>query len=213
VAAALTLMSAGEALAQYGTDPRSDFEGGYGRGSIGILGYEGAIPTGDAGNFLNSNTSWLGFSLAGHWLVRPNASVGLETGWNEFHDRTGGTTELAQGAVTGEQYRHLMQFPLLVTGRYYMHAGTPSRWRPFGGVGLGTYYNRQLLDLGVNEYTADGWQFGIAPEAGVLFLTNAQAVIQLRARYNYPIAGGDYLGGGNRSFNNFTFGIGVGFHH
>jgi hypothetical protein len=213
VAAALTLMAAGDALAQMGgPDPRTDFDGGYGK-SFGILGYESAVPTGDAGKFLSNNMSWLGVSLAGHWVLRRNASVGIEAGWNEFHDRTGGTTELSQGAITGEQYRHLMQFPLLVTGRYYLNAGTESRWRPFGGVGLGTYYNRQLLDLGVNEYSSDAWQFGLAPEVGALFITNSQSVVQLRVRYNYPVSSGDWLGGGSRSFNNFTFGIGMGFRH
>ncbi len=213
-AAALTLAPAHALLGQ--PDPRADYESTYGLGGYGILGYETALPTGDASNFVSSSMSWLGISFAGHRVVRPNMSVGFEAGWNEFHDRTGGTTVLQQGAITGEQYRHLMQFPLLVTGRYYFKTNTTNpaaaRLRPFGGIGLGTYYTRQLLDVGLNEYTADEWQFGIAPEAGVLFLTSGESIVQLRVRYNYPFKSGDYLGGGGRSFNNFTFGLGVGFH-
>jgi hypothetical protein len=181
------------------------------REGYGTLSYEAALPTGDAKDFVSSSMSWLGISFGGHWMVKHNISAGFESGWNEFYDRSGGTTTLSVGAVTGEQYRHLIQFPLLASARFYSTGS--GRVRAFGGVGVGAYYTRQLLDIGLNEYTANNWQFGLAPEAGVLMLTKGESILQLRVKYNYPVSGGTWLSGGSKSFNNLSFGIGAGFRH
>jgi outer membrane protein W len=175
--------------------------------SYGIFSYEASIPSGDLDSYIG-DASWLGLTMEAHKRFRPNATVGFEFGWNVYHDKQGGTTELAQGAVTGNQYRNVNQFPMLVTSRFY--GGEGKSWHPFAGVGVGAYYTRQILDFGVNEYTATEWQFGFAPEIGVLTFTPSHTAVQFRVRYNYPISSGDFLGGGGRSFNNFSFGIGVG---
>ena len=189
------------------------------RVGFGVVSYEASLPTGDADDYLAGSMSWIGVSIGGHRLVAPNATIGLELGLNEFHERTGETIQLEEGAVTGEQYRHLLSFPIVLGARYYGRTGPQGRAMPFAGLGLGAFYTRQLLDIGVNEYVAESWQFGVAPEAGVLFFVRSRSIarmrgpsiLQLRVRYNHPISSGEFLGGDSRRFSNLTFSIGAGY--
>lgn len=196
VAALLSVLPSVAALAQQTYRPRY----------IGSLSYDVAIPSGDAHSFVEGNTSWLGLTLEGNWLVRPSMSLGFVLGWQEFWKQTHEVEELPNGAISGAQYRHLNTFPMLVTTRLFSSSGE-GRMRPFAGVGIGTYYTRQLLDVGVNEFTSDVWQFGVAPEVGVAFAGAQGVSAQLRARYNYPIKSGDFVGG-SKSYNYWSIGLG-----
>lgn len=176
---------------------------------IGSLSYDVAIPSGDANAFVEGNTSWLGLTLEGNWLVRPSMSVGFALGWQEFWKQTHEVENFDNGAISGAQYRHLNTFPILVTSRFFS-ATNQARVRPFLGIGAGAYYTRQLLDVGVNEFTSAVWQFGVAPEVGVAFAGAQGVSAQLRARYNYPIKSGDFVGG-SKSYNYWNIGFGFAF--
>jgi len=80
---------------------------------------------------------------------------------------------------------------------------------PFLGLGIGTYWMKQTLDLGLYTAEETNWHFGLAPEVGVLMATKSGVGISLNARYNYPFAAGDYLGGGSASFAYWGIGIGI----
>jgi hypothetical protein len=180
---------------------------------MGALNYNLGIPTGDTRTFTD-NESWLGFTFEGNWFVRPNASAGLLFGWNEFYHQTDEALPLENGTISGGQYRHLNVFPMLVTAKYYFNstsedASIGTVLAPYVGLSTGTYYVRQLFDIGTREFTDDGWLFGLSPELGVLFPLRMGSVAMLSARYNYPFSGGNFLGDQSQSFQYWTISLGV----
>jgi len=179
---------------------------------IGSLSYNLGIPTGDTKEFTD-NESWLGLTFEGNFMIRPNASAGIVIGWNEFHERTVDELVLNNGSISGGQYRHLNVFPLLVTGKYYFNgeSSVTSAMTPFVGAGVGTYYVRQLFDIGTTEFTEDTWLFGVAPEIGVLFPLRSGTIGTLSARYNLPFSSSGFIGSESRSMQFFTIGLGIAF--
>jgi len=179
---------------------------------VGTISYTTAQPSGDASDFAN-NFSWLGFTVEGDWFLRPNISAGFISGWQEIYkEQSGDSFTFSNGTVSGRTYRHIGSLPILARARYW--TGTPGdRAHAFAGLGLGTYWMKQTVDLGI--YTADEnhWHFGVAPEVGVLVKTGYDIGWTLNARYNYPIAAGDYLAGKSASWSYWGFGIGFSYTH
>lgn len=173
---------------------------------IGILTYSYALPTGDTDDFID-NDSWLGATLEGQWFVGQSSTVGLLFGWNEFYHKVQGDIDFDFGTVSGTQYRHLNIFPMMVTAHWF--GGERGGARPFIGLGVGTDYVRQLLDVGLREFTESNWHFALAPDAGIAFPLPSGSALVLAARYNYPFKAGDYIGGGSRAFQYLSFHIGV----
>lgn len=179
---------------------------------VGTLSYTMAQPSGDASDFAN-NFSWLGFTVEGDWFLRPNISAGFISGWQEIYkEQSGDEFTFANGAVAGRTYRHIGSLPILARARYW--TGTPGdRAHMFAGLGLGTYWMKQTVDLGIYTAEENHWHFGVAPEVGVLVKTGYDIGWTLNARYNYPIAGGDYLAGKSASWSYWGFGIGFSYTH
>lgn len=179
---------------------------------LSSLNYSIGLPSGDTKDFTD-NESWLGLTFEGQWFVRPNASAGILFGWNEFYKQEQDAQfTFDNGTITGRQYRHLNIFPMLVTGKYYLsgeHESIGSTMSPFVGLSTGAYYVRQLFDLGSSEVTSDNWLFGVAPEVGVLLPLRGGTLASLNVRYHYPFSSGDWLGGEARSWQYWTFGVGV----
>ena len=180
---------------------------------VGTLAYTMAQPSGDASDFAN-NFSWLGFSVEGDWFIRDKISTGFIAGWQEIYKEEGqGSYTFSNGTVTGARiYKHIGSLPLLARARYW--TGTPGdRAHAFAGLGVGTYWMKQTVDAGIYTADSDAWHFGIAPEVGVLVKTGYDIGWTLNARYNYPFAAGDYLGGKSASFSYWGIGIGVSYTH
>lgn len=175
---------------------------------LGSFYYNTAMPAGDAKSFAD-NFSWLGFTIEGDWFNKPNISTGFIAGWQEIYKNQGGDSfTFDNGTVTGSTYRHISSIPLLLRARYWRgHPG--EQFHPFAGLGIGTYWMKQTLDLGLYTAEETNWHFGLAPEIGVLMATKGGVGVTLNARYNYPFAAGDYLGGGSASFAYWGIGIGI----
>jgi len=177
------------------------------------LNYSMGIPSGDTKKFTN-NESWLGLAFDGQWFASPNASAGIMLGWNEFYERTSDRPfELENGTITGQQYRHLNVFPMLVSGRIYLNRDkrVDMSRTMYIGMGTGAYYVRQLFSMGTSQFTTDSWLFGVAPEAGFLFPLGVGNLGTIQARYHYPFSGGDFMGdgGGAKSIQYWSIQIGV----
>jgi len=179
---------------------------------IGTLSYTTASPAGDSKDFAN-NFSWLGFTVEGDWFARKNLSTGFIVGWQEiYNEKNGDQFTFTNGAVTGRTYKHLEALPILARARYW--TGSPGEtFHAFAGLGLGTYWVKQTVDVGI--YTADEshWHFGVAPEVGLLMVTGYGVGWTLNARYNYPVAAGDYLSGTSNAWSYWGFGIGLTYTH
>jgi hypothetical protein len=167
---------------------------------VGTLSYTMAQPAGDAKDFANG-FSWLGFTVEGDWFLKTNLSTGFILGWQEIYKESNGDTfELDNGATTGRTYRHIGSLPLLARARYW--TGRPGEpFHAFAGLGAGAYWMKQTADFGIYTADEDHWHFGVAPEVGVLMVTTGGIGWTLNARYNYPIATGDYLAGQSNSWS------------
>lgn len=171
----------------------------------GGLQYNWSLPVGDTKDFVD-NDSWIGLALDGQWLRGDRASIGFVLGWNELYQRTSETIVFTGGAATGDQYRHFNIFPLLLSGRFLLRSeGT----RPYVGLGAGGYWIFQRFDFGQSSFSQDDIVFGVMPEIGVLVPMRSGAGLQLSARYHVPFSAGDWIGGGERSWQYLSIGVGV----
>lgn len=86
--------------------------------------------------------------------------------------------------IYGKQFRYINSFPVLLTVQYNLLEGI--RMKPYIKFGMGGYYFQKRTDMGLytfsNEYN---WNFGIQPEAGILFPLNERIMINLNSRYNH----------------------------
>jgi hypothetical protein len=165
------------------------------RQNYGGLTYGWSIPSGDFRSFL-SNDSWINFTMEWHRLLAPNYGVGLILGWNEFYQRTIGTTDFGNGAITGDQYRHFNLFPLLVDFRFYLQKRGGTAPIPYLGGGFGGTYGVQYISVGATGASSANIAVTVAPEVGIIFNTPSTAFgLNVRWTYNFPAT---YLA--NRSF-------------
>ncbi len=61
----------------------------------------------------------------------------------------------------------------------------------FGGLGLGTIYNKQRLEIGTFAFEENQWHFALAPELGVKFRLAYDVYWDFFARYSYSLKAGD----------------------
>ena len=175
---------------------------------VGTLSYTTASPVGDSKDFANA-FSWLGFTIEGDWFIRQNISTGFILGWQEIYNETNGEQfTFDNGDVTGRTYKHLGALPILARARYW--TGAPGEtFHAFAGLGVGTYWVKQTVDVGIYTADEDHWHFGVAPEVGFLVKTGYGVGWTVNARYNYPVATGDYLSGTSKSWSYWGIGLGL----
>lgn len=155
-------------------------------------------------DLFSDNPSWRNFGLDFRALVSPRISAGLYTGWHTFDRRVDGTLSLGGVDVSGLQRRYANVFPLLATGHYYLGSG---RTRPFLGLGVGTYWIENKVEVGLSSITDSNWHFGLAPELGVLLPIGRGPSTYLSVRYNHAFEAGDF----QHAFWTFGIGLGTGF--
>lgn len=172
---------------------------------LGGLTYSWANPTGDLTRNFIGNDSWVGFSVEGRRFVNPNMTVGLSLGYTAFYESSTDPLFFPGGTVSGEQYRSLNVFPLLVTGHLYSKAG--GRIQTYIGLGVGVYYMRQLMDIGPGTVETTNWIMGFAPELGFILNKGAQTEVAIFGKYNYPANAGKFLGGESGSYQYLSVGL------
>jgi outer membrane protein W len=149
--------------------------------------YMVGIPTSDTKGFTN-DFSWRNFGIEGRYSMTNNVSLGLFFGWNVFTEQTDSVISFEGIDVSGDQFRYVNSFPIMATAHYYL--GRPGGIRPYAGVGLGTYYIENRLDIGLSSITAKNWHLGVAPEIGLVFPVDWHVRAFLNARYNWAIKSG-----------------------
>ena len=175
---------------------------------LSVTSYEVGLPVGDTRRFV-ADASWLGLSWEGRWSVGRHTLAGISLGFNDFSEHFNGTTHFPSGAATGPQYRYLVAAPLLGTGYLYPFGGRRVRW--YAGGGAGAAYVEQGFQLGTWPATRHAWHFVVAPELGAEMRgPDGDLVGLVSLRFNAPIAAGDYVGGGTRSFRYVSLRFGIG---
>ncbi len=181
---------------------------------LGVLSYNTALPMGKTGDYI-SNFSWKGFSFEGRSFTNRNWTFGGYFGWNIFDAKITDLVEIDEGdkgiTVKGTQLRYINSFPIMATGHYYMGKRRDS-FRPFFGVGIGTYYIIQRFDIGVFRREVSNWHFGLAPEAGVLLALSRSTSLMLSVKYNYAFSAGKAVYGSTDNSQSYLgFNIGLAF--
>jgi len=146
--------------------------------------YGPSVSTGDTKQFTD-DFSWRNIGLEGRKLINENTTVGFAFAWNVFAQKTGELISFREVDISGEQFRYVNAFPLLVTAHRYF--GQPGGIRPYIGAGVGAYYAEERLEIGLNALVSDAFHFGLAPEAGFVVPIGWRARALLQARYNWAL--------------------------
>ena len=151
------------------------------------------IPMGETADYVGE-TSWLGFTMQWRKFMTDNVSVGFSFSWNVLHQRSFETQSFKvtvdgfereiTGDLSGEQFRYLNSFPILVRGHYYLGDPYDSKIRPYAGAGIGMTPIQQRTEIGVVAITDTNWHFTLAPEIGLLIPLD-QLSLFAAANYNY----------------------------
>jgi outer membrane protein W len=71
--------------------------------------------------------------------------------------------------------------------------------KPYLGLGAGVFYVKRQFEIGLLTTNINKWQFGLAPEIGIMFPIDFDYKIIFKIKYNYAFKSGDakalsYLG-------------------
>jgi hypothetical protein len=143
--------------------------------------YSVGFATGDFNKFI-STPSWRGATVSFHNMVLPNLGIGTEIGWNTFYKETDYDT-YTQGTVSlsGKQYRYCTSVPMLASFNYYIKPD--ELVNPYIGLGIGTEYTGNNLDMGLYTLEENAWHFALRPELGVIFSPSGDVGIIFSVKY------------------------------
>jgi hypothetical protein len=159
----------------------------------GSVVYQLGIPVGNTYDYIH-DVEWRGIGVDLQWLLKPTISVGLALGWNVFYENINATINYVPGnkapgfAISGNQDRSFNFFPLLADIRFLPRL--KNGVRPFLGLGIGGYVTTQYLGIGLSSFQQTAFQFGLAPEVGILVPVQSGVAVDFSVRYNMAFAGG-----------------------
>lgn len=179
--------------------------------SLGNMTYNMSFPTGNLSDFIDK-TSFKGFGIEGRWFQSKNLSLGLSFAWTVFDQRVSDPIQIVQdgvsATVSGTQIRVVNSLPILATAHYYV-GKRRDKFRFYFGTGVGMYYIKQRLEIGLVAFESDNWHFGVAPEVGVIINFSREFTMIVNTKYNYAFSAGEALGGGDNQID--YWGINIGF--
>jgi hypothetical protein len=164
-----------------------------------------SIPDGDTKEFVDE-TSFRGFGLDFRHQFRENMTFGIQSAWEVFHQRTSGSFTVGNATITGSNDRYLNSFPIMLNLHAYF--GNEGGTRPYIGINGGGFILIQTLRVGLAEFEEDTWEWGLAPEAGLIIPLQSGAGLIINGRYNWALTGED-LNGEDRTLT--YWGVRVGF--
>lgn len=172
------------------------------------LTYSVSIPTGDTKEFTDA-VSWRGLGYDYRYATNRNVTVGFFAGWNLLYQETKEVTQLETdppGAFYGTQKKLINSFPIMVNIHYYF--GQRHKVRPYVGLSAGGFLMLQYYETGTFLFENNEWQWGMAPEAGVIIPVDRDWGIIVNGKYNYAFTGENVFG---TDINNAYWGINIGF--
>ncbi len=159
------------------------------------MSWDVTVPLGETSEYVGE-TSWLGFTMQWRKFMTDNVSLGFSFGWSVLHQRSfethsfkftpDGFNQAINGDVSGEQFRYLNSFPILLKGHYYLGDPYDSKIRPYGGLSVGTTPIQQRTEIGIIAITDTNWHFTVAPELGILIPLD-QLDLFFAATYMYSL--------------------------
>lgn len=174
---------------------------------LSAMEYSIAAPLGESQQF--GGTSWSGANWEGRWMYRGRMSIGALIGFNEFYRRDNGTTTFPAGAVSGDQYRHLLVIPFLVTTAWYSGKYDDPRW--YVGVDVGPQLTEQSFQLGFDLRRKTNWGLAVVPEVGLAFQAWYATGGIVALRYHLPTESSAFLGSPSRHLGYVSLSMGFGY--
>jgi len=149
---------------------------------FGMATWQVSFPTEETKKFTDE-VSFRGAGLDFRRTLRGGTSASVMMAWNVFHERTEGTIDLGFGAVSGSQDRYINSFPIMIGVLQYF--GDKRSTRPYVAVNGGGFVLIQTFRIGVTEIEVDDWEWGIAPEVGVIIPIRTGAWFVVNGRYQW----------------------------
>ena len=119
--------------------------------------YSMGFAMGDFNDFI-SQPSFRGATFDYRKMLTDKVGVGVEFGWNAFYEEMDYATYTREtGSISGKQYRYCSAVPMLASVDYYFMPG--EKLSPFAGLGIGTQFTSNEVDMGVWTLTQDTWHF------------------------------------------------------
>jgi hypothetical protein len=159
----------------------------YGQEYMTTLTYNISAPAGETASFIES-PSYLGLSFDGRKFLLSAISVGFYTGWQVFYENINTPIEINQGTISGNQYRYMNVFPIMLNMHLYI--GPDQCFRPYVGINAGAYFTWKRLNIGVLTEEEKKWVLGVAPEVGMT-VPIGDVHLNLGMKYNYAMAPGE----------------------
>jgi len=177
--------------------------------SFWAVNWDIGMGTGDTGKFI-SETSFRGFTIEGRYFINTKTTIGGSFSWQIFKDNEYVQTPVEIensggiiGDISGTQYRYINAYPVLVTGHYYF--AESAAVKPYVGIGLGTIYLEERVDVGLISISDDSWGLGVEPAVGMFIPVGMNDFgFNVGVKYTYGTNSGDFTD----NFSAFRFSIG-----
>lgn len=144
--------------------------------------YQVSFPAGDTQKFVDE-VSFRGAGLDFRRTLSGGTSAAVMMAWNVFHERTEGTLDFGYGAVSGSQDRYINSFPVMIGILQYF--GNKRSTRPYIALNGGGFVLIKTFRIGVTEIEEDEWEWGLAPEVGVVIPITTGAWFVVNGRYQW----------------------------
>ena len=167
--------------------------------------YTIAVPTGDTNDFIDQ-TSFKGLSIDLRKFLSHYTSIGFLAGWSAFDKSV--PEQRSDEGFQPTQDRLINAFPVMATAHYYLGEGR--EFRPFIGVGVGGLYVFQSNETETGTLESSVWHFGVAPEAGFVYLLGSVYAL-VNVKYNYGFSAQNQITGKSTAQSYFAFNIGLAF--
>ncbi len=175
--------------------------------------YHMAVPSLDFRDFLDE-TSFRGWSADYRYYAIDKFAVGIQSGYHVFNKKfPRDTYYFDNGAATLVHWRYGHVVPILLVAHYDL-LDEDSKLKLSAGVGLGPYYVREEVWVGLYSLEFDQWGFGLAPELMLRYMFNERFGLLFSPRYEV-VFGGERANfddeKNNLGFWDFRFGAALGF--
>ncbi len=149
------------------------------------ISYNVSFGMGDLNDFIGK-TSFRGGAVEWKTYIHERLSAGIEGNWTTFYEERDYETYQVRDNIniSGKQFRYANMIPIYVRADWYSgNEGDDIRF--FGGMGVGTIWSEQILDMGLYEIRSDVWHFGLSPRAGIKYYFNEWRALTLGVNYDY----------------------------
>ena len=152
--------------------------------------YDMSYAVGSTGDYMGK-ASFRGATLIdARNFVSDDVSIGGSFSWHTFYEAENGIFEDGNTTLTGQQYRYINSFPIMLTGHYYFGDGSTTTY--YVGTGIGTVSYEERTEMGLFYSGNAKWHFGIAPQIGILIPMSATVDFHVSLKYNQTFKAGDY---------------------